>query len=84
MPTSLSVDVPRAGSRPATTLPRPSERPRKALLALDLGTHTGWALRHRDGTTTSGTEHFQPRRFEGGGMRFWLTHLGHCMNTTTQ
>ena len=55
-----------------------------AILSLDLGTHTGWALRHRDGTTTSGTEHFQPRRFEGGGMRFWLTHLGHCMNTTTQ
>ena len=80
MPTSLSVDVPRAGSRPATTLPRPSERPRKALLALDLGTHTGWALRSRDGTVTSGTEHFQPHRFEGGGMRYlrfkrWLAEV---------
>jgi Holliday junction resolvasome RuvABC endonuclease subunit len=44
--------------------------PRTALLALDLGTHTGWALRGRDGTVTSGTEHFAPRRFEGGGMRY--------------
>ena len=41
-----------------------------AILTLDLGTHTGWALRHRDGTTASGTEHFQPHRFEGGGMRY--------------
>jgi hypothetical protein len=27
-------------------------------------------LRHRDGTAASGTEHFQPHRFEGGGMRY--------------
>ena len=26
------------------------------ILALDLGTHTGWALQHLDGTITSGTE----------------------------
>ena len=50
------------------------------LLTLDLGTHTGWALQHPDGTITSGTEHFQPHRFEGGGMRYlrfkrWLTEL---------
>ncbi|AKJ30660.1 crossover junction endodeoxyribonuclease RuvC [Caldimonas brevitalea] len=50
------------------------------VLALDLGTHTGWALRQHDGTTTSGTEHFKPQRFEGGGMRFlrfkrWLSEL---------
>lgn len=50
------------------------------VLALDLGTATGWALRQRDGTTTSGTQHFKPQRFEGGGMRFlrfkrWLTEL---------
>ena len=36
------------------------------ILALDLGTHTGWALQHLDGTITSGTEHFKPQRFEGG------------------
>ena len=50
------------------------------ILALDLGTHTGWALHHLDGTITSGTEHFKPQRFEGGGMRFlrfkrWLNEL---------
>src|ERR1035441_4487647 len=27
------------------------------ILALDLGTHTGWALRPEDGVTTSGTWH---------------------------
>jgi hypothetical protein len=53
-----------------------------SILALDLGTHTGWALRHRDGTTTSGSESFAPRRFEGGGMRYlrfkrWLTEVKH-------
>ncbi|GAA4331927.1 hypothetical protein GCM10023165_06360 [Variovorax defluvii] len=50
------------------------------ILALDLGTHTGWALLHLDGTITSGTAHFKPQRFEGGGMRFlrfkrWLAEL---------
>ena len=50
------------------------------ILALDLGTHTGWALHQLDSTITSGTEHFKPQRFEGGGMRFlrfkrWLAEL---------
>ena len=48
------------------------------ILALDLGTTTGWALRGSDGHITSGSESFRPQRFEGGGMRFlrfrrWLT-----------
>ncbi|AAU91227.1 conserved hypothetical protein [Methylococcus capsulatus str. Bath] len=53
------------------------------ILALDLGTTTGWALRGGDGHITSGSESFRPQRFEGGGMRFlrfkrWLTELkGH-------
>lgn len=47
------------------TEPSPS-----SILALDLGTHTGWALRPRDGEIASGTQHFTPSRFEGGGMRF--------------
>ena len=51
-----------------------------SILALDLGTHTGWALRQRDGGIVSGTQHFTPSRFEGGGMRFlrfkhWLTEI---------
>ena len=50
------------------------------ILALDLGTITGWALRGSDGHITSGSESFRPQRFEGGGMRFlrfkrWLTEL---------
>ena len=50
------------------------------ILALDLGTHTGWALRSLDGSITSGTEHFKPQRFEGGGMRYlrfkrWLAEI---------
>lgn len=40
------------------------------LLALDLGTMTGWALRNQPGRIVSGTAHFRPRRFEGGGMRY--------------
>lgn len=51
-----------------------------AVLALDLGTTTGWALRSRDGGITSGTMTFKPTRFEGGGMRFlrfrgWLAEV---------
>lgn len=50
------------------------------ILALDLGTTTGWTLMTRDGSITSGTESFKPHRFEGGGMRFlrfkrWLTEI---------
>ena len=50
------------------------------ILALDLGTTTGWALRGAGGMITSGSASFQPGRFEGGGMRFlrftrWLDDL---------
>ena len=50
------------------------------ILALDLGSTTGWALRGIDGHITSGSERFKPQRFEGGGMRFlrfkrWLTEI---------
>ena len=52
----------------------------KTILALDLGTTTGWALRGSDGHITSGSESYRPQRFEGGGMRFlrfkrWLTEI---------
>uniref|UniRef100_A0A6H1ZE70 Holliday junction resolvase RuvC n=1 Tax=viral metagenome TaxID=1070528 RepID=A0A6H1ZE70_9ZZZZ len=39
------------------------------LLALDLGTTTGWAAVSRR-AVTSGTWSFQTGRYEGGGMRF--------------
>ena len=53
------------------------------ILALDLGTKTGWALACRDGRITSGSQSFKPQRFEGGGMRFlrfkrWLTDIKQC------
>ena len=51
------------------------------ILALDLGTTTGWAVRHESGRITSGTVTFKPSRYEGGGMRFlrfarWLHEMG--------
>lgn len=39
------------------------------ILALDLGTKTGWALQQGE-EIFSGTENFQTSRFSGGGMRF--------------
>ncbi len=56
------------------------------ILALDLGTTTGWALHGNDGHITSGSESFRPRRFEGGGMRFlrfkrWLTEIKQSCDT---
>ena len=52
----------------------------KPILALDLGTTTGWAIRGFDGLITSGTVSFKPNRYDGGGMRYlrftnWLTEI---------
>ena len=53
---------------------------RSNILALDLGTTTGWALRLADDSLNHGFVHFKPQRFEGGGMRYlrfkrWLSEL---------
>ncbi|SNT10111.1 crossover junction endodeoxyribonuclease RuvC [Antarctobacter heliothermus] len=58
----------------------PALRADRTLLALDLGTTTGWALRAPDGLITSGTASFRNGRFDGGGMRYlrftnWLGEL---------
>ena len=50
------------------------------ILALDLGTTMGWAVRLGEDGITSGTMTFRPSRFEGGGMRFlrfrgWLDEM---------
>jgi len=50
------------------------------VLALDLGTTTGWALQATDGLITSGTVSSRPSRYDGGGMRYlrfrgWLDQL---------
>jgi hypothetical protein len=61
-------------------IPLPLALAHRAVLALDLGTTAGSALRSRDGGTTSGTMTFKPSRFEGGGMRYlrfrhWLGEI---------
>jgi hypothetical protein len=40
------------------------------ILALDLGTTTGWALQSVGGGITSGTVSFRPSRYDGGGVRY--------------
>ncbi|WP_332060793.1 crossover junction endodeoxyribonuclease RuvC [Bartonella sp. CB74] len=52
----------------------------QTILCVDLGTKTGWAICGADNHIISGTVNFQPRRFEGGGMRYlrfkqWLTEI---------
>ena len=52
----------------------------QTILALDLGTKTGWAVQPTKGPVQSGTETFRPNRFEGGGMRYlrftdWLVEI---------
>ena len=54
--------------------------PRTTLLALDLGTTTGWALRAAEGQIAHGFVSLKSQRFEGGGMRYlrfrrWLTDM---------
>lgn len=71
--THHSTTPPAASRRAAGTLPG-------AVLALDLGQHTGWALAYPRGPITSSSELFKAGRFEGGGMpllRFaaWLGEL---------
>ena len=52
----------------------------QTILALDLGTTTGWAVRTAEGVILSGTVSFRPSRYDGGGMRYlrfrsWLEEL---------
>jgi hypothetical protein len=67
---------------PTTTIGREvtTSRSESILLALDLGTRTGWALRCANGMVVSDTHEFRPGRFEGAGMAFlrfgrWLDDL---------
>lgn len=55
----------------AQTLPVASPAPETAsILALDLGSATGWAIRNSRCRILHGTVEFRPTRFEGGGMRY--------------
>jgi hypothetical protein len=63
---------------PTTIMAPPPALP--VVLALDLGTTTGWALQARDGLIATGTVSFRPSRYDGGGMRYlrfrgWLDQL---------
>jgi len=74
------VVAPGASARLNPEDPIQTEIRAKAVLALDLGTTTGWALRGYDGLITSGTVSFKPSRFDGGGMRYlrftnWLSEM---------
>ena len=55
----------------------PLDAPRNhSILALDLGTSTGWAIRSHDGLITSGTVSLRPSRFDGGGMPYQGVPVG--------
>jgi len=76
---TLTTPAAHASGPPIMTAPEPATA-HHAVLALDLGTTTGWALRSQDGGITSGTMTFRPSRFEGGGMRYlrfrgWLAEI---------
>jgi hypothetical protein len=67
----------------STTLPLPAVMASPAagaILALDLATTTGWALRAATGQILSGTVSFRPSRYDGGGVRYlrfrsWLDSM---------
>ncbi len=55
----------------AQTLPVARPTPETAsILAIDLGSTTGWAIRNGRCRILHGTAEFRPTRFEGGGMRY--------------
>jgi hypothetical protein len=75
---STILTLPAAMARPAATQSFGSAH--GTILALDLGTVTGWALRSGDAAIVSGTVSFRPSRYDGGGMRYlrfrrWLDQL---------
>jgi len=74
---STTLTPPDAG---ASAIHPAALQPEGTILALDLGTTTGWALRGGDGPILSGTVSFRPSRYDGGGMRYlrfrsWLDEL---------
>ncbi len=55
------------------TLPVPAAKATPtipSILALDLGSTTGWAVRTSRCRILHGTAEFRPNRYEGGGMRY--------------
>lgn len=74
MLTTRSSDVRTGTTPPALGLSS------RAILSLDLGTTTGWAMQLAGGVIESGTTSFRPSRYDGGGMRYlrfrgWLASV---------
>jgi hypothetical protein len=77
---TLLVPAPRASLASVPPPAPPVLAAMPTVLALDLASTTGWALRGRDDRITSGTITFKASRFEGGGMRYlrfqnWLNEI---------
>lgn len=62
---ALALDRPEIPPTPAV-----ATLPSRTILALDLGSRTGWAVLSRSGRIASGVTEFRPGRFEGAGMAF--------------
>lgn len=62
---AIALDRPALPPTPAV-----ATLPTRTILALDLGTRTGWAVLPRSGRIASGVTEFRPGRFQGAGMAF--------------
>jgi crossover junction endodeoxyribonuclease RuvC len=76
-----SLAAPRAAV-PRRRLPVTSAN--RVILAVDLGTTTGWAMAVPDTGIVSGTVSFRPSRYDGGGVRYlrfraWLDGIAEDM-----
>lgn len=61
-------------------LAQPVALSQRTLLAIDLGSITGWAISTAASRIQSGTVSFRPNRYDGGGMRYlrfraWLDEV---------
>jgi hypothetical protein len=65
---STTLTLPAAETSPAAE--QSFGIPHGTILALDLGTMAGWALRSAGGRINSGTVSFRPSRYDGGGVRY--------------
>jgi hypothetical protein len=72
----VTIQSETAANPPARSI----DRVLPTILAVDLGTITGWAARVSSGIIESGTVSFRPSRYDGGGMRYlrfraWLDDI---------
>lgn len=65
--TDVRTPIPTVAMRLASAV---HDNSTSVVLALDLGTTTGWAIRLATGQILSGSLSFRPSRFDGGGMRY--------------